>query len=120
MHGSLPVVTLKRQLWRSFLAAFASAAALFALGLYAFVVLLDPYGLRAGPDRPSGPIMDVNQRYMYPQIVRSGRYDAAVFGTSTIRLLDPRRLREAFGARFANFGLNAGTPWEQVQIASLF
>ena len=37
-----------------------------------------------------------------------------------MRLIDPRQLGEAFGARFANLGFNAGTPWEQAQIASLF
>jgi len=42
--------------------------------------------------------------------VRSGRYDSAVVGTSTVRLLDPQRLGALFGARFANLGLNAGTP----------
>jgi hypothetical protein len=57
---------------------------------------------------------------MYPQIVRSQQFDAAIFGTSTIRLLDPVQLGNAFGARFANLGLNAGTPWEQMQLAHLF
>jgi hypothetical protein len=64
--------------------------------------------------------MDLNQRFMYPQIVRSGRYDSAVFGTSTMRLLDPAKLDGLFGGRFANLGLNAGTPWEQMQLADLF
>jgi hypothetical protein len=120
MHGRLPALTLTPTSWRRFTALFAGAAALAATSLYAFVVALDPYGLRTGPDHPPAPIMDVNQRFMYPQIVRSARYDAAAFGTSTIRLLDPRQLGEAFGARFANLGFNAGTPWEQTQIASLF
>jgi hypothetical protein len=106
--------------WRRFGLSFAAAALAAAGGLYGFVLALDPYGLRAGPGRTPGPIMDLNQRFMYPQIVRSRRYDAAVFGTSTIRLLDPQRLGALFGARFANLGLNAGTPWEQAQLAGLF
>src|SRR3712207_6914903 len=56
--------------------------------------------------RSPSPIMDINQRFMYPQIVRSGRFDAAVFGTSTVRLPDPRKLGRAFGARVANLGLD--------------
>lgn len=106
--------------WRRFARAFAGSAAVLAAGLYLFVLALDPYGVRAAPGRPPGPIMDLNQRFMYPQIVRSGRFDAAVFGTSTSRLLDPVQLRQAFGARFANLGLNAGTPWEQMRLAELF
>lgn len=106
--------------WCHFLAMFAGVGLATAAAFYAFVVALDPYGLRAGPDRPSTPLMDINQRFMDPQIVRSGRFDAAVFGTSTIRLLDPKQLGPLFGAHFANLGLNAGTPWEQTQLADLF
>ena len=88
--------------------------ALLALGLagllYAAVVLLDPYGLRATPGAPPRPLMDLNQRFMYPQIVRSGRFDSAVFGTSTVRLLNPQRLNETFGGRFANLGLTQAPP----------
>jgi len=106
--------------WRRFVVALVASAAGLAAALYGFVVVLDPYGIRAEPGRPPSPIMDLNQRFMYPQIVRSGRFDAAVFGTSTVRLLDPGKLGAAFGARFANLGLNAGTPWEQMQLAALF
>ena len=106
-------------LWRGFSATLAAAAASSAAAIFLFVLAVDPYGLRVGPGRPPSPIMDLNQRFMYPQIVRSARYDSAVFGTSTVRLLDPQRLGTLFGARFANLGLNAGTPWEQTQLARL-
>ncbi|TGD94759.1 hypothetical protein [Methylobacterium nonmethylotrophicum] len=86
----------------------------------AFVAALDPYGLRAAPGRAPGPIMDLNQRFMYPQVVRGGAYDSAVFGTSTARLLDPDALGRAFGGHFANLAMNAATPWEQMQLARLF
>src|SRR3978361_166120 len=67
-------------------------AALVGLALVALIAALDPYGLRAAPGRPPGPIMDTNQRLSYPQIARGGRFDAAVFGSSTARLLDPDAL----------------------------
>lgn len=105
--------------WRRFGVLFGVAAASLIGLLYGFVVALDPYGLRVGPGRPPVPIMDVNQRFMYPQIARSGLYDAAVFGTSTVRLLEPERLGQALGGRFANLAINAGTPWEQLQLAAL-
>ena len=106
--------------WRGFCAAFLLAAAIVGAGALGFVAAMDPYGLRAAPGRPPGPLMDLNQRFMYPQVVRSGRYDAAVFGTSTARLLDPERLDRAFGLHFANLAMNAATPWEQTQLARLF
>lgn len=106
--------------WRRFTRDLLLAAAALGLGAVAFVALLDPYGLRAAPGRPPGPIMDSNQRLSYPQIARGGAFDAAVFGTSTARLLDPADLDGAFGARFANLAVNAATPDEQMRLATLF
>jgi hypothetical protein len=106
--------------WRRFTASLVATALGLAAALYAFILALDPYGTRAAPGHAPSPIMDLNQRFMYPQVVRSGRFDAAIFGTSTVRLLDPQKLGAALGGRFANLGLNAGTPWEQIQLADLF
>lgn len=109
-----------RRLWAGFVKAFALTAFAAMALLYAFVIGLDPYGTRTGPTHPPTPIMDLNQRYMYPQLARSGLFDAALFGTSTVRLLDPARLSTLFGAHFANLGMNAGTPWEQSELARLY
>ncbi|SFL68514.1 hypothetical protein [Methylobacterium pseudosasicola] len=106
--------------WAGFTRAFLIAAALLGLAIVVGVASLDPYGLRAGPDHPPGPIMDTNQRLSYPQIARGGPFDAAVFGTSTARLLDPAALDAAFDARFANLAMNAATPDEQIRLAELF
>lgn len=106
--------------WWRFAGLLLGTAGILGLGVLAFVTILDPYGLRAAPGRAPGPIMDLNQRFMYPQVVRGGAYDAAVFGTSTARLLDPGALDKAFGGRFANLAMNAATPWEQTQLARLF
>lgn len=106
--------------WRAFARLFAGTALVLGLAAVSLVAILDPYGLRAGPGRAPGPIMDRNQRFMYPQIARSGAFDAAVFGTSTARLLEPGALAEAFGGRFANLAVNAATPDEQMQLAGLF
>ena len=107
-------------IWAGFSVRFGATAATVLLALLAAVAALDPYGSRTRPGRPPTPIMDLNQRYMYPQLARSGLFDSAVFGTSTVRLLDPDALRGALGGRFANLGLNAGTAWEQLQLAQLF
>ncbi|MBP1182675.1 hypothetical protein [Methylobacterium sp. PvR107] len=106
--------------WSTFARTLIGCAALVGLASVAFIAMLDPYGLRAAPGRPPGPIMDTNQRLSYPQIARGGRIDAAVFGTSTSRLLDPTALDAAFDARFANLAVNAATPDEQIRLADLF
>jgi hypothetical protein len=103
-----------------FLRSFLKWSLGLAGTIWLAILLLDPFGV--SPLRLPGAhaIMDINQRYMYPQIVRSGRYDSVVIGTSTSRLLDPKELDAAFGGRFANLAMNAGTAWEQTEMAKLF
>ncbi len=76
--------------WRRFALSFALAALVLMGALYGFV-LSSWTRMACGLPRPNPPtpIMDVNQRFMYPQLIRSGRFDLAVFGTSTVRLLGP-------------------------------
>lgn len=106
--------------WRCWIRTIA-VSGLVAGGLTGgFVVAMDPFGLRVGAGQPARPLMDINQRYMYPQLVRSGAFDSAVLGTSTMRLLDPAILSQAIGGRFVNLAMNAATPWEQTQMAQLF
>lgn len=106
--------------WRSWTKAFGLTALGLAAALLGFIALLDPYGARVQAGQPARPLMDLNQRFMYPQLVRSGAFDSAIFGTSTLRLLDPAILSQGLQARFVNLGMNAATPWEQVQMATLF
>lgn len=106
--------------WRRWTLSFLGAGLALVLVLFGFIAALDPFGSRVSSGRPARPLMDLNQRYMYPQLVRSGAFDAAVFGTSTMRLLDPAVLSAGIGARVVNLAMNAATPWEQVQMAELF
>jgi hypothetical protein len=104
----------------AFIRTFLAIAAGAVLAVFAFILLLDPYGV--SPLRLPLPraIMDINQRYMYPQIVRTKAFDSVVIGTSTSRLLDPRLLNSSFDGRFANLAMNAGTAWEQTELAKLY
>lgn len=106
--------------WTRWTAWFLGAALATLLTLWGFAAALDPFGLRVSAGQPARPLMDINQRFMYPQLVRSGSFDSAVFGTSTMRLLDPAILSQGLGGRFANLAMNAATPWEQLQMAGLF
>lgn len=106
--------------WRRALGWFlGTGLGLFALCV-ALIVIVDPYrSLAFSPDFER-PIMEVNQRYTYPAVARDPAYDSAVIGTSTIRLLKPELLGEAFGGRFAQLAMNSGTAWEQTRILDLF
>lgn len=112
--------TSAQQGWRGWTRSFALAASALTALLFGFIIALDPYGARVQAGQPARPLMDLNQRFMYPQIVKSGAFDSAVIGTSTLRLLDPVILSTGLSAHFVNLGMNAATPWEQTQIAGLF
>lgn len=106
--------------WKRWSTSFLAAAAGLVLLLFGFIAIMDPFGSRVAAGQAARPLMDLNQRFMYPQLVRSGAFDAAVLGTSTMRLLDPAILSQGLDARFVNLAMNAATPWEQVQMAELF
>lgn len=100
---------------RIFVATFVAVVAV----LYGFIVVVDPYGVVPFSPPFQRPIMS-NQRQVYPQILRSGRYDSIVVGTSTSRTLDPAALDRAFGGRFANLAMPSMTAWEQAQVIGYF
>jgi hypothetical protein len=102
--------------WRLLLAAAAGSAAL----VYLFVVLVDPWGmLPFSPRLPRVPI-STNARYSFPALAQSPRFDSAILGTSTARLLRPAMLDPLFGARFVNLAMNSATAWEQWQLLRVF
>lgn len=108
------------QAWRRFSAQFIGVFAGGLAAVYLFTALIDPYHSIPFSLRMDRPIVSISQRYMYPQIVRSGRFDGVVVGSSTSRLIDPDLLNPGFGRRFANLSMDSMTAWEQKQLVSLF
>lgn len=105
--------------WTRFLKLFLGCLGGLLATAAALIGIANPYGnLAWSPLRHV--LMDDNQRFQYPAVIRSQRYDSLVIGTSTSRLLEPAQLERAFGGHFANLALNSGTAWEQWQIARLF
>ena len=108
------------RIWTRFARDILITGLISGVAVIAFIAMADPYGLRAAPGRPPGPIVDTDQRWSYPQVARGGAFTSAVFGSSTSRLLDPQALDAAFGSRFANLAMNGATPDEQLRLATLF
>lgn len=106
--------------WQRHLAILAAVIGGGVLVLGLLVLAMNPYGNLPRTVLAQHVIMDDNQRYQYPAIVRSQRFDSAIIGTSTARLIAPKGLEAIFGGRFANLALNDGTAWEQSQMAELF
>ena len=90
------------------------------MSLYAFIAVVDPWDtLPLSPPLPRVPITS-NARFTMPALARSPRFDSAVIGTSSSRLLRPHRLDALFGGRFLNLAMNASTAWEQAQVLRVF
>jgi hypothetical protein len=106
--------------WRRFFRLTVITAAGTGCLIYAFVVLIDPWGsLPLSLPLERAPVTS-NQRFAYPAIARSPQFDSAVFGTSTSRLLRPAGLDPAFGARFANLAMNDATAYEISRLLLVF
>lgn len=106
--------------WRRFFRLAVRTAAITVGIIYAFVVLVDPFDtLPLSPALDRVPVAS-NARFAFPSLARSGRFDSALFGTSTSRLLRPAALDPAFGARFANLAMNDATVYEQSRLFDVF
>lgn len=106
--------------WRGFWKTALGTTLGLAGGLYAALVLIDPYdSMPFSLPLERAPITQ-NQRFSYPAIARDPAFDSLVMGTSTSRLLRPAKLDALFGGRFANLSLNSGTAYEQTQLLKLF
>jgi hypothetical protein len=106
--------------WRRFALWLAGSSLGFFLFVYAFVAVVDPWGvLPLSPPLPRVPI-STNARFSFPALARSPAFDSAIFGTSTTRLLRPAVLNGMFGARFVNLAMNSATAWEESQMLALF
>ena len=106
--------------WRDFVSVFLSVSVGFIVGTYLFILLLDPYGVIPFSLPIDRPIVSISQRFMYPQIVRSKRFDSLIIGTSTSRLLDPELLDRLFQVRVANLAMDSTMAWEQKTMLDLF
>ena len=106
--------------WVRFLGAFLGSAIGLGLLLYALLVVVDGYDtVWFSPPFDREPVTS-NQRFSFPALARKGRFDSAIIGTSTTRLLRPEKLNPLFQARFANLSMNDATAWEEAQLFGVF
>ena len=106
--------------WRRFFTRAVAAAAIGVAIVYGFVALVDPWGVLPVHIPAERPPISTNARYAFAGLARSDRFDAAIFGTSTMRMLRPAELNRAFDARFANLAMNAATAHEQSRLFEVF
>lgn len=106
--------------WRRFFRLAAGTTAVLVAVVYAFVVVVDPFDtLPLSPPLDRVPVAS-NARFAFPSLARSSRFDSALFGTSTSRLLRPAALDPLFGTRMANLSMNDATVYEQARLIEVF
>ena len=106
--------------WRRFFATAAGTAAAVVAVLFLFAALVDPFDCLPLSPRLDRPPIAGNARFAFPALARSDKFDSALFGTSTSRLIRPVALNPLFGARFANLSMNDATAYEQARLMAIF
>lgn len=106
--------------WRRFLKVLASTALGAGLALYALVLVVDGYDTVWFAPRFDREPVTSNQRFSFPALARKEKFDSAIIGTSTARLLQPQQLNPLFNARFVNLSMNDATAWEEAQVFAVF
>ena len=106
--------------WRRFFILALGGATALGLALYLFVVLVDPWGaLPLSLPLPRVPV-STNARYAHPMLAREARFDSAIIGTSTSRLMKPVDLDPLFGAHFVNLAMNDAHAYEEYRLLDVF
>lgn len=106
--------------WKRFFRILVfSLAGLFCAG-YLFILIVDPYGMLPVSFAFDRAPVTAEQRFFYPGLARKSRFDSAIIGTSTVRLLNPDDLNPLFEGRFINLAMNAASVFEQEAIFNIF
>jgi hypothetical protein len=105
--------------WRQFVQVFAASTSAALLLVAALIALIDPLAISPFRVVSNEILPQTNRRFIAPAIVRSGRFDGFIVGSSTVHSLDPKRVERVFPGRFANLSLYASTPHEQSQLVRL-
>lgn len=106
--------------WGRFLRRLLAVGAGGVALVYAFIVTVDPWDLLPLSWPAERPPISTNARFAFAGLARAERFDSAILGTSTSRLLRPEVLNPAFQARFANLAMNAATAYEQARLFQVF
>ena len=120
MVSNLSIFNSNMLSWKSFIRIFALSLMLAGGGLYGLIALVDPYdSLPISLPLERKPI-STNQRFAYPSLARNVNFNSAIIGTSTSRLLKPKRLNELTGNNWVNLAMNSATAYEQIEMFKLY
>ena len=120
MQNSFTFSSKTAMSWSRYLRTLLLTTLISVLLAYAWILLVDPYDNVWFSPPLERKVVGGNQRFTYPALARSPRFDSLILGTSSIRLLNPQELDPSLRAAFANLAMDAATPYEQSRILTLF
>ena len=105
--------------WRRYAITLAAIVVGALATIVVLMVLIGPYGPLPMSLPFERPPMIQSQRLAFPSIVRSGKFDAFVVGSSTSRVIGTDWIDARMGVHSANVGINGATQHEQRLMAGL-
>lgn len=106
--------------WRSFAIVLLAVVLSGVGGMFAFIAGMDAWDVLPVHLPLSRVPTGGNARYTMGALARAGRFDSAMIGTSTGRLIRPDAMGAEFDARFVNLAMNNATAWEQDRLLGVF
>ena len=106
--------------WRGFFLHLLGVVLGGSALLFLVLMLADPWGTLSIASPVARTPADRSQRWAYPELARSPKFDAAIIGNSTSRLFNPADLDPAVGATFANLAMVHSFAYEQMQLLDVF
>lgn len=111
--------------FKSFINLFLATSSILLLAIMGFLIAVDPFNFKPNSD---GFVMlpfkegenPINDRYAVNTIIKSAKYDSAIFGSSVSYILENDYLNKELGANFANLSMRAALPYEQILVARRF
>ncbi len=99
---------------------YAAITLTAGLALGALVLALDPYDTGRFSLLPAYGVAEFGPRLASASIARRQDIDAAIFGNSTVQLLDPARLSRLSGRSVVSLAVPGTGPLEQLALATYF
>jgi hypothetical protein len=106
--------------WERWLATFLGVLVTVGAGLFAALVILDPYDTGRFGLLPSRGVSDENPRTANASRGRDQQFEAAVFGSSTGQILHPNRLSQLSGLSFVQLTIPGTRAREQLALMRWF
>lgn len=106
--------------WRQWLWVFVGVLVASFSVVSGLLLLVDPYDSGRFPSFGISGVVDESPRTANVSRGRDSNFNAAIFGTSTGQLLDPRRLSQATGLSFVQLTVPGSTAREQLTLLRWF